>query len=280
MADAARADEAIGARRRARRAARPAGRAQGSRRHRRHPHDARLAVLSRPRADARRADRHAHARGRRDHVRQDQHAGVRRRLADVQHRLRRDAQSLRPRRRPAAAAAAAPRWRSPAAWCRSPTAATPAARSATRPRSATSSGFRPSPGRVPRDTASWSPLSVSGPMARSVADVALFLSAIAGPDPRSPLSIREDGGAVSRAARADFKGVRVAWWTGSRRHSVRARRFARVVDAQPSGLRGARLRRRGGRAGLHRRRRGVSDAALRRATTRSTRRSSASGPSG
>ena len=46
-------------------------------------------------------------------------------------------------------------------------------------------GFRPSPGRVPSESGSWSPLSVSGPMARSVADVALFLSAIAGPDPRS-----------------------------------------------------------------------------------------------
>ena len=54
-------------------------------------------------------------------------------------------------------------------------------------------GLRPSPGRVPSESGSWSPLSVSGPMARSVADVALFLSAIAGPDPRSPLSIQEDG---------------------------------------------------------------------------------------
>src|SRR4029434_4852984 len=35
-------------------------------------------------------------------------------------------------------------------------------------------GIRPSPGRVPSESGSWSPLSVSGPMARSVADVALF----------------------------------------------------------------------------------------------------------
>jgi amidase len=33
-------------------------------------------------------------------------------------------------------------------------------------------GFRPSPGRVPRESGSWSPLSVSGPMARTVADAA------------------------------------------------------------------------------------------------------------
>ena len=45
-------------------------------------------------------------------------------------------------------------------------------------------GLRPSPGRVASESTSWSPLSVCGPIARTVADVALFLSAIAGPDPR------------------------------------------------------------------------------------------------
>src|SRR3954463_12548324 len=55
-------------------------------------------------------------------------------------------------------------------------------------------GFRPSPGRVPSESGSWTPLSVSGPMGRSVTDVALLLSAIAGPDPHSPLSIDEDPG--------------------------------------------------------------------------------------
>ena len=53
-------------------------------------------------------------------------------------------------------------------------------------------GLRPSPGRVPSDNGSWQPLTVSGPVARTVADVALFLSAIAGPDARSPLSINDD----------------------------------------------------------------------------------------
>src|SRR5262245_58905455 len=37
-------------------------------------------------------------------------------------------------------------------------------------------GFRPPPGRVARESGSWSPLSVAGPMARSVVDVALLLS--------------------------------------------------------------------------------------------------------
>jgi amidase len=75
-------------------------------------------------------------------------------------------------------------------------------------------GFRPSPGRVPGNSANWSPLSVSGPMARSVADVALFLSAIAGHDPASPLSIVEDGARFRAGLERDFKGVRVAWWRG------------------------------------------------------------------
>jgi amidase len=75
-------------------------------------------------------------------------------------------------------------------------------------------GFRPSPGRVASESSSWSPLSVSGPMARSVADVALFLSAIAGANPRSPLSIAEDGDRFRAPLERDFKGVRVAWWKG------------------------------------------------------------------
>ena len=76
-------------------------------------------------------------------------------------------------------------------------------------------GLRPSPGRVPTWPArlGWSPLSVDGPMARSVSDVALFLSAIAGPDPRSPLAIGESGGGFAGSLDRDVKGVRIAWWT-------------------------------------------------------------------
>ena len=75
-------------------------------------------------------------------------------------------------------------------------------------------GLRPSPGRVPSEGSSWSPLSVSGPMARTVADVALFLSVLAGHDPRNPLSIAEDGARFRAPLGRDFKGVRVAWWQG------------------------------------------------------------------
>ena len=74
-------------------------------------------------------------------------------------------------------------------------------------------GFRPSPGRVPAWPASdpWSTLSVEGPMARSVRDVALMLGAISGPDPRSPASIAESGDVFSKPLDRDFSGVRVAW---------------------------------------------------------------------
>ena len=75
-------------------------------------------------------------------------------------------------------------------------------------------GLRPSPGRVPSESGSWSPLSVQGPLARSVGDVALFLSAIAGPDPRNPLSIQENGARFRTSLPRSFKGVRVAWWRG------------------------------------------------------------------
>jgi amidase len=75
-------------------------------------------------------------------------------------------------------------------------------------------GLRPAPGRVPSESTSWSPLSVSGPIARTVADVALFLSAIAGADPRNPLSINEDPVRFRSPLGKDFKGVRIAWWRG------------------------------------------------------------------
>jgi len=75
-------------------------------------------------------------------------------------------------------------------------------------------GLRTSPGRVPVWPAAtaWSSLSVDGPMARSVADVALMLSAIAGPDARSPISIDEPGSRFAAPLDRDFRNVRIAWW--------------------------------------------------------------------
>jgi len=75
-------------------------------------------------------------------------------------------------------------------------------------------GFRTSPGLVASESTAWSPLSVSGPMARSVADVALFLSAMAGPNPHNPLSQPGDGARFRARLDREFTGVRVAWWKG------------------------------------------------------------------
>ncbi|MEE8435602.1 MAG: amidase [bacterium] len=74
-------------------------------------------------------------------------------------------------------------------------------------------GLRPSPGRVPiwPRAIGWYPLGVQGPMARTVADAALMLSAIAGPDPRSPIADSEPGAVFARPLERDFKGVRIAW---------------------------------------------------------------------
>ena len=74
-------------------------------------------------------------------------------------------------------------------------------------------GLRPAPGRVPvyPRPAGWFPISVQGPMARTVQDTALLLSAMAGPDPRSPIAIAEPGGKFGLPLDRDFKGVRIAW---------------------------------------------------------------------
>jgi amidase len=75
-------------------------------------------------------------------------------------------------------------------------------------------GFRPSIGRVPDPKApfAWSTLSTSGCLGRSVADLALVLSTISGPDSRAPLSIHEPGEMFARPLERSFKGVRVAWF--------------------------------------------------------------------
>ena len=74
-------------------------------------------------------------------------------------------------------------------------------------------GFRTSYGRVPSAGGELflGQLSTAGPMGRSVADVAMLLSVMAGPDPRAPLSIEQDPATFSRALQRDLKGTRVAW---------------------------------------------------------------------
>ncbi|HEY8605880.1 MAG TPA: amidase [Noviherbaspirillum sp.] len=77
-------------------------------------------------------------------------------------------------------------------------------------------GLRPSAGRVPQvpSVDAWSTLSVSGPMARSVRDLALYLSVMAGPDPRDPIAIAEDGARFRQPLGRDLKGMRIAWSPG------------------------------------------------------------------
>jgi amidase len=74
-------------------------------------------------------------------------------------------------------------------------------------------GLRPSPGRVPvwPSLDPWSPLAVEGPMARTVADVALFLSAMAGPDDRCPLSLAEPGEVFAGELERGRARLRIAW---------------------------------------------------------------------
>jgi amidase len=74
-------------------------------------------------------------------------------------------------------------------------------------------GLRPSPGRVPMwpDHAPWATMAVQGPMGRTVADVALLLSTLAGPDDRSPISLQEHGSIFAVPLHVDLHGRRVAW---------------------------------------------------------------------
>ena len=74
-------------------------------------------------------------------------------------------------------------------------------------------GLRPSAGRVPSwpSSSAWFPMAVLGPMGRTVADIALQMSAIVGPDPRSPISIEEPATLFSRPLERDCKGLRIAW---------------------------------------------------------------------
>ena len=74
-------------------------------------------------------------------------------------------------------------------------------------------GLRPSIGRVPQwpSQDAWGTLAVSGPMARTVEDVALYLRALAGPDARDPISIAQDGDVFDASLERDFTGTRVAW---------------------------------------------------------------------
>jgi Asp-tRNA(Asn)/Glu-tRNA(Gln) amidotransferase A subunit family amidase len=77
-------------------------------------------------------------------------------------------------------------------------------------------GLKPSFGRVPNwpNADIWAARSHNGPITRTVADAALLLGAIAGPDPRDPTSIdappEDYAAAIARPFDA-LQGLRVAW---------------------------------------------------------------------
>lgn len=73
-------------------------------------------------------------------------------------------------------------------------------------------GFRPSPGTVPTDKRAfgWTPISVLGPMARTVADACLLMAAQAGFDSRDPFSTPIDGEDFLVPEPVDLGSLRVA----------------------------------------------------------------------
>jgi amidase len=74
-------------------------------------------------------------------------------------------------------------------------------------------GLRPSAGRVTRGTSNnlFSPLSVQGPMARTVADLALFLDAMVGLCPRDPLTFEPPHRSFADAVAVPKAPTRVAF---------------------------------------------------------------------
>jgi amidase len=74
-------------------------------------------------------------------------------------------------------------------------------------------GLRPSAGRVPvyPATDGYVGMSVQGPMARTVDDIALLLSVMAGPDRRSPISLEEPGSSFARVGDGSLAGLRIAF---------------------------------------------------------------------
>ncbi|MEO0996031.1 MAG: amidase [Pseudomonadota bacterium] len=87
-------------------------------------------------------------------------------------------------------------------------------------------GLRPTPGTVPTwpNELPWSTLSVDGPMARSASDTARMLSAMAGPDPRSPISRQLPGDRFRQPIERDFAGTKIAFSPD----------FARLMPIEPA----------------------------------------------
>ena len=74
-------------------------------------------------------------------------------------------------------------------------------------------GFRPSPGMVAveRRAMGWTPISVLGPMGRSVADLSLLYATQIGQHDTDPLSFPIDGNVFAEPWPVDLGSLRVAW---------------------------------------------------------------------
>src|SRR5262245_20197551 len=74
-------------------------------------------------------------------------------------------------------------------------------------------GLRPSPGVVPDEARAlgWTPISVLGPMGRTVADLRLLFASQIGVSAHEPLAFPLDREAVGRARPVDLGRLRVAW---------------------------------------------------------------------
>ena len=103
-------------------------------------------------------------------------------------------------------------------------------------------GFRTTPGLIPRypSVLAWDTYSVEGPMARTVADAALMLSVMAGPDARSPISYAVDTREFLRAVtRPSVKGWRIAWTPDLGGLVAVEREVREVFEGAVGALRGA-----------------------------------------
>jgi len=74
-------------------------------------------------------------------------------------------------------------------------------------------GLKPSFGRVPRYPSfpGWETLAHTGPITRTVADAALMMDIIAGPDDRDRYSLPSSGRSYTSSIRSRLKKIRIAW---------------------------------------------------------------------
>ncbi len=157
---------------------------------------------------------------------------------------------------------AARRWRWPAAWCRSPPARTPAAACATRRRSAACAGSAPRPAWCRARCAAMAGCrwARNGPMARTVPDLAMLLSAMVSRGRARPLARAHRPGHAAPAA-AGRPGLPARRADARFRLRAGGARGARGLRGQDRAVPPPVRLRRGCHARLHRGGRGVRGAA-------------------